>query len=395
MGIACLALTAISPLLQGRPVTGFVSWCMFGNCGPVCGNLVVEEGETCDDGNTIDGDGCENSCQESTTDSPIEPSFNGWADDLSTHVDPASLIEGDTAEVKSENILNALFYLELAQSTASEATIEWNARQQIDAVPATNLQGEEALAAMRAALQESDDLKKSLLRTYKILNPGVRVPDVPLEPSSKGQTLEDVRFLTGQMHAPSADVNVIGVMAESAVYLALHEALGNVQSRAPAFPRSSAASSAARSSAPSRVSYVADCGVDPGKGEHLSYSHYYCSTAKELVVNHMNRCMQRERERCEARGGIFTQFDRTYDIDVTSGGIFGQCVVSVRSSYRGLCMGATNRPLPPPAPPSLPNDAGCARRDTLSCNDGGGCNNGKTCQSIPGPIGGVVRCECR
>jgi cysteine-rich repeat protein len=29
---------------------------------PVCGNGVVETGETCDDGNTWSGDGCSSSC---------------------------------------------------------------------------------------------------------------------------------------------------------------------------------------------------------------------------------------------------------------------------------------------------------------------------------------------
>ncbi|NVB78110.1 MAG: DUF4215 domain-containing protein [Kofleriaceae bacterium] len=41
--------------------------CGDGDCGgcepPVCGNGVVEDGETCDDGNTWGGDGCSSSCQ--------------------------------------------------------------------------------------------------------------------------------------------------------------------------------------------------------------------------------------------------------------------------------------------------------------------------------------------
>jgi len=31
--------------------------------GPICGNNVIETGETCDDGNTADGDGCSSACQ--------------------------------------------------------------------------------------------------------------------------------------------------------------------------------------------------------------------------------------------------------------------------------------------------------------------------------------------
>ncbi len=32
------------------------------SCRPVCGNAKVEAGETCDDGNTVQGDGCDNNC---------------------------------------------------------------------------------------------------------------------------------------------------------------------------------------------------------------------------------------------------------------------------------------------------------------------------------------------
>ena len=40
---------------------------------PVCGNGVVEDGETCDDGNTIDGDGCSKNCQTESSDKPDDP----------------------------------------------------------------------------------------------------------------------------------------------------------------------------------------------------------------------------------------------------------------------------------------------------------------------------------
>jgi cysteine-rich repeat protein len=33
------------------------------DCSPVCGNGITEPGETCDDGNLLDGDGCDSSCQ--------------------------------------------------------------------------------------------------------------------------------------------------------------------------------------------------------------------------------------------------------------------------------------------------------------------------------------------
>jgi MYXO-CTERM domain-containing protein len=30
---------------------------------PVCGNGTLEDGESCDDGNTVDGDGCSSTCE--------------------------------------------------------------------------------------------------------------------------------------------------------------------------------------------------------------------------------------------------------------------------------------------------------------------------------------------
>jgi F-type H+-transporting ATPase subunit b len=40
--------------------------------GPVCGNGIVEPGEECDDGNTIDGDGCSSKCQREAAEDPSE-----------------------------------------------------------------------------------------------------------------------------------------------------------------------------------------------------------------------------------------------------------------------------------------------------------------------------------
>lgn len=40
---------------------------------PVCGNGIVEEGEACDDGNLINGDGCDSSCQVEPPSPPPEP----------------------------------------------------------------------------------------------------------------------------------------------------------------------------------------------------------------------------------------------------------------------------------------------------------------------------------
>jgi cysteine-rich repeat protein len=37
------------------------------DCSPMCGNKVMEAGETCDDGNTVGGDGCDSKCQREMT----------------------------------------------------------------------------------------------------------------------------------------------------------------------------------------------------------------------------------------------------------------------------------------------------------------------------------------
>lgn len=38
----------------------------FGDNGSICGNSIIESGETCDDGNAVSGDGCSNLCQTET-----------------------------------------------------------------------------------------------------------------------------------------------------------------------------------------------------------------------------------------------------------------------------------------------------------------------------------------
>lgn len=50
-------LTVITPLLLNLIYTPS------GGGGAVCGNHIVESGETCDDGNTANGDGCSSACQ--------------------------------------------------------------------------------------------------------------------------------------------------------------------------------------------------------------------------------------------------------------------------------------------------------------------------------------------
>ena len=50
--------------------------------GPVCGNSVIESGETCDDGNVVNGDGCSSTCQTEVVTPPptdgggVTPTYN-------------------------------------------------------------------------------------------------------------------------------------------------------------------------------------------------------------------------------------------------------------------------------------------------------------------------------
>ncbi len=52
-----------------------------GAAGPTCGNGVVENGEQCDDGNTVDGDGCSSTCQDETgSGNPMGKASGGCCD---------------------------------------------------------------------------------------------------------------------------------------------------------------------------------------------------------------------------------------------------------------------------------------------------------------------------
>lgn len=51
-------------------IEGFFSGIPTPTVGPICGNGVIETGETCDDGNTVSGDGCSSTCQTEEEPSP-------------------------------------------------------------------------------------------------------------------------------------------------------------------------------------------------------------------------------------------------------------------------------------------------------------------------------------
>jgi cysteine-rich repeat protein len=75
--------------------------CSLGHCGaplPACGNGVLELGETCDDGNTTDGDGCDSNCTPSGCGNgiavPGEPCFLATGP-FATGASPVAIAVGD------------------------------------------------------------------------------------------------------------------------------------------------------------------------------------------------------------------------------------------------------------------------------------------------------------
>ncbi len=58
-------MTAVNPLtiLKALAVTSLITLGAFGGDSVECGNRIVEQGETCDDGNRFNGDGCSSICR--------------------------------------------------------------------------------------------------------------------------------------------------------------------------------------------------------------------------------------------------------------------------------------------------------------------------------------------
>jgi len=70
---------------SGSGTSGTSSDCQLLICQPECGNLLLETGEQCDDGNLDNGDGCSSTCQIET---PEPPQFS--CDDLPDAIIPAA-----------------------------------------------------------------------------------------------------------------------------------------------------------------------------------------------------------------------------------------------------------------------------------------------------------------
>jgi cysteine-rich repeat protein len=60
----------------------------FSDLGPFCGNGVIDGGETCDDGNTVSGDGCSSSCQ---TEAAPPSGGGGGAPRINIAISPSEL----------------------------------------------------------------------------------------------------------------------------------------------------------------------------------------------------------------------------------------------------------------------------------------------------------------
>src|SRR3989344_5374630 len=70
-------------LTSDKYVEGFFSAL---NSDPVCGDSVVDSGETCDDGNTASGDGCSSTCQTETSTTPSSGGGGGGGEVTVTNI---------------------------------------------------------------------------------------------------------------------------------------------------------------------------------------------------------------------------------------------------------------------------------------------------------------------
>lgn len=83
-------------------VTGVPANCSCGFTDPVCGDGIIDEGESCDDGNTVDGDGCSSTCQEVIPMSIQKNSVGVQVVDGEIRVDYVIVVENPSTEAVDE-----------------------------------------------------------------------------------------------------------------------------------------------------------------------------------------------------------------------------------------------------------------------------------------------------
>ncbi len=73
---------------------------------PICGNGIVESGEACDDGNTLDGDGCSSKCEQESN--PIPPVCGNGIVESGEACDDGNLLDGDGCSSKCKQESNPI-----------------------------------------------------------------------------------------------------------------------------------------------------------------------------------------------------------------------------------------------------------------------------------------------
>ena len=116
--IAALAIPACTQDIGGGSTTGDDQ-----SGGPVCGNGIVETGETCDDGNTVSGDGCSATCTTETSAVPaIVGSMNGTIVELTNPIAAALNLTAQGGFTGTANITYTL--LDASNTPITTAVID-------------------------------------------------------------------------------------------------------------------------------------------------------------------------------------------------------------------------------------------------------------------------------
>jgi len=100
------------------------------SAAPVCGNGVIESGEQCDDGNTINGDGCSSTCQIETVTPPSGGGVGGEVAPTNINVNPTqlniNLVVNTTVErtIQVQNLGTSQVTISVSHNLGSHAIIE-------------------------------------------------------------------------------------------------------------------------------------------------------------------------------------------------------------------------------------------------------------------------------